>query len=175
MYMQGSKHVDERRPAGNPATPSLVARLCKELCRLRENGLADPQDRLHQYEVLLRVARALSSELTDLARVKDVLEQASNRLGSVYGPTVRVMFELTDQSQSKRATVRDRLAYDVFCAAQQGRLLTGQEPQIIVLSTFCTRKKYEILRDLARQLLHMLNEEQGRKQLISGDAHACRR
>jgi hypothetical protein len=119
--------------------------------------LADPQDRLHQYDVLLLIARALSSEPTDEAKVKDVLERASTRLGTVYGAAVPPLLGLTAESRGATPPERHRLAYDAYRAAEQARLLPDQEP--ITFSTFQTRKAKAILDDLAVQLIQMVQEK----------------
>jgi hypothetical protein len=121
--------------------------------------LADPQDRLHQYDALLLIVRALSSESTDELRVKDVLERASARLGAVYSAAVPPLFGLTAASQGQKVDVRHQLAYDAFCAAEKARLLPGQQPRAPAPSTFRTRTEKYILEDLATQLVNMLSEK----------------
>jgi hypothetical protein len=119
--------------------------------------LADPQDRLHQYDAVLVVARALSDESDDEARVKDILERASARLGTVYGAAVPPLMGLTVESRTATPTERHRLAYDAFCAAQKPRLLHGET--LIEFSSFKTHKEKEILKDLTTQLMKMVSEK----------------
>jgi hypothetical protein len=142
-----------------PDSPPPEGKLPKQLGKLRERGLADPQDRLHQYDALLVVARALSDESTDEARVKDILERASARLGTVYGAAVPPLLGVTVESWGATPTERHQLAYDAFCAAQKARLLPGQAHCPMAFSSFTTRKEKEILNDLAVQLVKMVEEK----------------
>lgn len=143
---------------------TLFDKLVEELGQLRTHGLADPQDRLHQCRALLQIASFVSNEPTDLARVEAILQHASARLGTVYAPAVRELFELTDASRGKKAPARHKLAYQAFCAAEQVRLLPGQEPCSIAFSTFSTHREEDIITDLAAELVAMFQAEQRRKR-----------
>jgi hypothetical protein len=141
---------------------SLQARLYAELCDFRTYALADPRDRLHRFELLLNVARLSARGSTDKERVKDVLEQAIGRMGSVYGPVLQTLFGLTDASWGRVATERHELAYRVFCKAEQALAPTGHEP--IVFVSFRTHTEREMLKDLASQLLQIATRSEAARR-----------
>lgn len=132
------------------------AKLYLELCVLRERGLADPQDRWHQCRLLLHVASLAGRGSTDLERVKNVLEQATEQMGEVHGPSLRAMLGITAASWGRKSTERRQLAYEIFCEAERAfaaSLDTGCKP--IVFQTFRTHKTEEMLENLASQLLQI--------------------
>lgn len=134
---------------------SAQARLYEELRELRRRGWADPQDRLHQYELLLDVARLGGRGSTDKERVKNVLEQAIERMGSVYGPALRTLFGLTEASYGLKATARHKLAHDVFRKAERALAIPHAGHKPIAFENFRTHKQEEMLKDLANQLLRI--------------------
>lgn len=127
--------------------------LAKELRRLRQTGLADPRERFHEYELLGHIARVLSKENTVREQLKDAIEQAASLVGQVYGPSVLALLGITDDAWGTDRKRRLRLAYEIFCAAEQAALVPGQEPRPVVFDTFRTHIAPLMIGQLARQLI----------------------
>jgi hypothetical protein len=73
-----------------------------------------------------------------------------------------VLLGLTDASRDKTVKVRHELAYKAFCKAERSRPVPRQRSRPITFSGFETRKEKEMLKDLAVQLIKMV-EERARK------------
>lgn len=145
---------------GTPHQTPLEQLAENELPLLRKLGQHDPKDELHKCRVFMRIAARISSEADDRARVRDVLEQAAARLGTVYGPTILALFGLTAATAGKEVAERHELAYEVFSAAQRARLASGQKVKLIVFSTFETHEEKVILKDLSIELIALYKEHQ---------------
>lgn len=128
------------------------------LRELRKGGLADPWDRLHKLPTLLWVARSVSDKSGDLARVKDVLEQGTDRIGQVYGKATKALLGVCAQSYGKDLPTRRMLAYDYFCDAVRRQTVPGQTAKLVAATTFRTHIENIMLRDLAVQLLDLVGE-----------------
>jgi hypothetical protein len=61
------------------------------------------------------------------------------------------------------------LAGGAFCAAEQARLLPGQEPRSITLSYVRTRKEKEIIKDLAGELVILYEVKRQRDRRASAE------
>jgi hypothetical protein len=146
-----------------PSLSEAENKLFQELCVLRERGLFDPHDRVHELQRLVDIARGLPGD-SDRARVEKLLRQELLGMGSVFGPALLMMFGIAPAARGKTARERDALAHREFCKAERASCASSNEARPPKLMTFATHTKDKMLENLARRLERRVQAERQRQR-----------
>jgi len=147
-----------------PRLSETENQLFNELLAVRKFGLFDRQDRvLHQVVRLVDIARSLPGP-NDRARVEKLLREEIRGMGAVFGPALLMLLGIATAARGTKASARDQLAYETFCAAEAALCVSSDEACPPVFETFRTHTKDEMLEGLSRRLERRVQAERERQR-----------
>jgi hypothetical protein len=150
-----------RRP--RPNLSETENQLFSELLAVRKFGLFDRQDRVHRLGRLVDIARGLPGS-SDRARVEQLLRDEIRAMGAVFGPALLMLLGIASVTHGTKASARDKLAYETFCAAEEALCASPDEASPPVFATFRTHTKDEMLEVLSRRLERRVQAERERQR-----------